>query len=219
MNNCNQIRKLYHKYEALSVEESTALTEHIETCQLCQDYIAQLPVTKNKMQNMNKTTTINKTTVIALAQQHKRQKTLRMFIAAFGALSSIGAIIWFDSQQTLTSVGALVLAMWAMTSVIYFVVLNRQGSDDFKNQDGNQNLFANWQKDLKLKINIIRYVAPFALVQFLVLIAIILFKGAIYTNGLVIVFAISLTLTFYILYQFYFSLPNMRKELQMIEQE
>lgn len=169
--------------------------------------------------NKNSTTTLNKNTVIALAQQDKRQKIMRMLIAFFGAITSIGAIIWFDSQQTLTSVGALVLAMWAMASVIYFIVLNRQGSSDFKNKDSNHNLFANWQKDLKFKINVIRYVAPVALVQFLVLIAIILFKGAIYTNGLVIVFGISLTLTLYILYQFYFSLPNMRKELQMIEQE
>lgn len=220
MKNCHDIKAQIDHFTQISQQQRQDIYQHMSTCQECAEYKAVADSTADLLGSLNTTLKqmpVNQQIYQQVNERSKRERRLT-FIAMLMMVTSVLALLWFYSQNSLTLVGGIILADWAVGSAMVAWWSARQATKFAGTSNGSSEGFlSRWAKDLRQQITFTKMIASIVSLE----IGFVLFnlvRDGFAAEQSVVLLIVNAVLAIGVIYAFTIELPALKNELLLISE-
>lgn len=217
MSSCQQHQETIDQFSQANVQQTLELDQHLQQCEKCRQYKAQADQTAIWFANLNLPSGCTSEEIKSRIKDKGAEVSHQARIAVTGSCVSLFALMWFWLNDQLMTPGAAILTGWGLLSGLYAWFLGAKSGQFVAAKAAAQtNLFDTWRKDLKLKINLIKYLGSFLLMDIAAVWLLLVDLSQPIVGGTLIFFFISVLYVSFICYQFLLVLPRLKVELDQL---
>jgi len=230
MSNCDNFKQkidLQYATQETSCEKKAQLSEHLKSCENCQQYHQQaekfyllfLKGQKEQSANLDK-----RDVIYQQVTQHSASLDNQVRLSLAGVVSGLFATSYLAINDDITLLGGGILFLFI--TLCSFLVWRSAARSNLLSTLSNTDdelmgagLYHVIQKELNKKIKIITYYGPIAMLETAMIGGFLLFVDGLLSLGSLAAFAACLFISTFILYQFIIELPKLKIELSQLVQE
>ena len=220
MDACEGFQSIIDTQENTSEDQMAALEQHLATCKSCTEYQQLATQTLNFLRQLRKVTSSSEPSeeLMSRVVSKSREMNRQFVIALLGLCISFSALVWFSLTSEIQWIAVLILAGWTVGSALYAWFLSRKvtiyGASTVRLE---HSIFVTWQKDLKFKIAVIRYLGIYILVEVFVALPLLILYLETFSTKLLVFFLFASIITAFVIYQYVAVLPRLKLELRQLD--